>query len=335
MMRWANPEYLSLLLLVGVLSWLMFRNRNHCRPTLLFSNVRLFQQSRLVAHRYQTWMAPCLRISALVLVVLALARPQFGKTERTRKASGVDALLVLDVSGSMQALDFEINGETVNRLQTLQHVARDFIEKRPSDRMGLLVFGSNAFTQCPLTLDHDILINYLDELQIGMAGDGTAIGDGLTLAVKRLQSVESKSRFVVLLTDGENTAGQIDPLLAARVAQENGIKVYAIGIGRDGRVPFPVDSPFGGRRVGYVDLRVDMETLRKIAEITGGEVYRALNTEELQAIYETINKLEKTDFKIREYAIYDEKMSVFAFPALLFLMAEAALGLFRRLRRVA
>lgn len=335
MMKWANPEYFALLVLVGLVLWLLVRYRSRSQPALLFSNIAVLKEARLVAAGWQTWMAPGLRVCTLVLLVLALARPQFGKTERTRKASGVDALLVLDVSGSMQALDFEVDGKPVNRLQTLQHVARDFIAKRPSDRMGLLVFGSSAFTQCPLTLDHDILINYLDELEIGMAGDGTAIGDGLTLAVKRLEPVPSKSRFVVLLTDGENTAGQVDPLLAAKVAKEKGIKVYAIGIGREGRVPFPVEGPFGTRRMVYQDIRVDMETLGKIADLTGGEVYRAQNTEELQKIYDTINRLEKTDFKVREYAIYDEKMGVFAFPALVLLLAEAALGFFRRLRRLA
>lgn len=334
-MRWASPEYLSLLALVALVVWFLVRNRSRSQPVLWFSHISLFKEANLLASGWQTWLAPGLRVCTLVFLVLALARPQFGKTETTRKASGVDALLVLDVSGSMQALDFEVDGKAVNRLQTLQHVARDFIDNRPSDRMGLLVFGSNAFTQCPLTLDHDILLNYLDELEVGMAGDGTAIGDGLTLAVKRLESVPSKSRFVVLLTDGENTAGQVDPLLAAKVAKEKGIKVYAIGIGRDGRVPFPVEGPFGSRRMVYRDIRVDMETLGRIAELTGGEVYRAQNTEELQKIYETINRLEKTDFKVREYAVYDEKMAIFAFPALLLLLGEAALGFFRRFRRLA
>ncbi len=332
--RLADPEFLLLgipLLLLVVFAWRRDRRRT---PALQYSTLLPLRKAGLVASPFRRWFVPCLRIAALALLVVALARPQFGQVERVREASGVDILLVLDVSGSMQAQDFELEGERVNRLTLLKSVASDFVSKRPSDRMGLLVFGEAAFTQCPLTLDHDVLLNYLAEMQIGMAGQGTAIGDGLGLAVKRLDSIDSESRIVVLITDGQNTAGRLDPRVAAKMAKQRGVKVYTIGVGKDGKVPFPQQGLFGTRLVMTDSAPIDMQLLNDIAQTTGGQSFRAQNTRELQEIYDTINALEKTEFKVKEFASYEERMASFAFPALLLLLCEALASVFRFTRRV-
>lgn len=331
--RFAQPEALFLLILILPLFFLLCRKADK-RSGFLFSNVALLKQSGLVAARWKLWLSPTLRFLALTLIVLALARPQYGKVERIRDASGVDILLVLDVSESMRAMDFIVDDERVDRLQMLKTVAKDFIEKRPSDRMGLIVFGREAYTQCPLTLDHAILGEYMDELQIGMAGNQTAIGQGLALAVKRLSSVEAKSRIVVLITDGENNAGQVEPDTAAELAREMNVKVYTIAIGRDGPVPFPTTGFFGQRRLVEQRIPVDFALLQQIAATTGGRSYRAEDTEEMMDIYQEINALEKTEFKIREFANYEERMSWFAFPALLGILLDALIGLLRPFRRI-
>ena len=333
--QFKDISFLFLLVPVVLVAMSVFMaGRRQTLSALKFSNTELLVASGLRAKSWKIWLIPLLRMVVLVLLVFAIARPQLGQFHRVRKASGVDILMVLDVSGSMQALDFELSGERVDRLTMLKSVASEFVKKRESDRLGILVFGSEAFTQSPLTLDHDILLKYLDELEIGMAGDGTAIGQALGLAVKRLESIESKSKIVLLLTDGQNTAGSLDPKLAAQIAKQKKLKVYTIGIGQDGDVPVAVPGFFGQKRLVNRQFPVDMELLNYIAQETGGQSYRAQNTEELRKIYDTIDSLEKSEYNVTEYADFEERMAVFALPAIVILFLEALFSRLRFTRRI-
>ncbi len=268
----------------------------------------------------------------IILFIVALARPQWGNKETEISSEGVDIVLVLDTSGSMAGMDFRLNGEMVNRLTVVKKVVTEFIQQQQSNRIGMIIFGDKAYTQCPLTLDYDVLIQFLDHISIGIAGDATAIGDGLALAVKRLKDLPSKSKVVVLLTDGRNNAGTIAPEKAAEIAKSFGIRVYTIGIGTKGPVPFPQRGFFGTQLV-YVDLDMDEETLRKIAEVTSGKYYFATDSEKLREIYQEIAKLEKTIVKVKHYEHYDEWFPYLLFPALGLLLLEILLGatLLRRL----
>ena len=286
-----------------------------------FSNVSIAAQItpswRVAGNR---WLG-FLRAGVLALFVLALARPQRVNSEREHETKGIDIIISLDLSGSMLAEDFKPE----NRLAVAKQEAANFIRGRENDRIGLVVFAREAFTQCPLTLDYDILTSLLNEVQIGMIPDGTAIGMGLATAVNRLRESDAKSRVVILITDGENNAGKIDPVTAAGLAQSFGIKVYTIGVGRGGLVPFPINDPLFGKR--YVQAKVDIDefVLKRIADITGGVFFRARDPESLSEIYSRINELEKTEVKVREYKSFDELFSYFLIPALLLLISELVL----------
>ena len=326
-------------LLIPLIAYFVFTVAKRARkpnlyPKLTYSSLALLKQANLQAPKWKIYLAPTLRLVALALMILALARPQYGRITRERKASGVDILLALDVSGSMQGLDFEVGGKQVDRLTMLKTVAAEFVQKRPNDRMGILVFGSEVFTQCPLTLDHEVLQSYLAELQIGMAGDGTSIGDAIGLAVKRMDAVKSKSKIVVLLTDGENTSGVISPKTATQIAKEKQIKIYTVGIGADGDVPVAVQGFFGQTTTVNQRFPVDMELLKHVAEESGARSFRAHNTEELRQIYGTIDALEKSEFAYNENANFEEQMATFAIPALLFLLLEVLFGRLKYTRRL-
>lgn len=261
------------------------------------------------------------RAGALGLFILALARPQMMNREREYETKGVDIVIALDISGSMLAEDFKPE----NRLAVAKQEAEKFIKGRENDRIGLVVFARSAFTQCPLTLDYDILTALLREIQIGMIPDGTAIGMGLATAVNRLRESEAKSKVIILITDGENNAGKIDPVTAAELARTFKIKVYTIAVGRGGLVPFPVNDPLFGKR--YVQAKVDIDefSLKRIADITGGVFFRARDPASLSEIYSRINELEKTEVKVQEYKNFDELFHYFLIPALVFLVVEIAL----------
>ena len=229
-----------------------------------------------------------LRTLVILLVVVALARPQLGEREGRRSSEGVDIMLAIDTSGSMRARDFEVRGQRPDRLEVIKAVISDFIAARPEDRIGMVVFGSDAYTQAPLTLDHDVLQKFLERVQIGMAGDGTAIGDGLATAVKRLKDTPGKSHVVVLLTDGANNAGRIDPIAAAQAAKALGIRVHTIGVGSEGVVPIVQNG-----RVFHIKADIDEVTLKGIADATGGVYRRAVDTDALVNVYREIDKLEK------------------------------------------
>jgi Ca-activated chloride channel family protein len=331
-MTFAHPYLLLLLLLLPLLAWL--KGRRGQPPAFLYSAVRLVEGlTRARRSRAGAFLA-ALRWLVLALFIVALAQPRLMKSATTVKASGVDIVAALDMSGSMISEDFVVRGQRVNRFNMARAVLKQFIEQRPNDRIGLVVFAAQSFIATPLTLDHDFLQENLDRLEIGtINADQTAIGDALTTALNRLRELKSKSKIVILMTDGQNNAGKVDPLTAMQAAQALGVKVHAIGIGTRGMAPMPVFM--GGRKVGYQQQPVDIDedTLQKIADKTGGKYYRADNAERFRQIYAEIDKLEKTEAVINKFAQFDELFPWFVTCGLALLLVEVALGqtLFRRL----
>ena len=273
-----------------------------------------------------------LRCLAIALLVTALARPQEGRKSTEILSAGVDILLAIDTSGSMRAMDFEKNNQPVDRLTVVKDVVSEFVDSREFDRMGMVVFGNEAFTQCPLTLDHDILHSFLNKLQIGVAGDSTAIGSAIGISVKRLKDLESKSKVIILLTDGRNNAGNITPFQAAEIAKTYDIKVYTVGVGTQGEAPFPINTPFGQKML-MQRVEMDEDSLKKIAEQTGGLYFRATDSDSLKQIYEQIDSLEKSEVKWIDHSEYRELFPLFLIPALLLVLLETVLTQ-TRLRRV-
>ncbi len=268
-----------------------------------------------------------LRLLAVLFLVVAMTRPQTGRKHTKVTSEGIDIMLVLDTSGSMQALDLDVDkpvGRRRNRLQVVKDVVASFVEHRENDQIGIVVFGSEAFTQCPLTLDHGIVSTFLDRVELGVAGDSTALGSALGTAVKRLKKSDAKSKVVILLTDGRNNSGVLAPRKAAEIAKTFGIKVYAIGAGTRDKAPILVDTIFG-RQVQYIQADIDEPTLKEIAETTGGDYFRAEDASALEAIYKQIDKLEKTRVETRYYMEYNERFPLFVIPAVFLLILEMLL----------
>ncbi len=319
-MRFAQPY--MLLLTIPVLLGVVLAARGNLggRAAALFSSLDLLGRG----HRGVRFMVmDALRVLALLALVVALARPQSGHRDIIRSSEGVDVMLVLDTSTSMQAEDIQPG----NRLMAARMVAKRFVENRPFDRTGLVVFASQSFTQCPLTLDHGVLIALIDAVHFGMVDDGTAIGVGLANAVSRLKESPAKSRVAVLLTDGRNNMGSIDPLTAARVAETFKIKVYTVGVGVEGMALYPIDDPVFGRRYERIESDVDEVTLKKIAAITGGKYYRATSGKALTAIYDEINRLEKSKIDEKMTIEYNDLGSVLCAAALCLVGLEQLLRL--------
>ncbi|MCD4716887.1 MAG: VWA domain-containing protein, partial [Desulfobacterales bacterium] len=251
----------------------------------------------------------------------AAARPQFYNVSREIRSSGVDIMLCLDTSGSMRALDFKIDDEPVTRLTAVKKVVSDFIRKRKTDRIGMVVFGEEAFTQTPLTMDKGLLLGLVEKMEIGMAGDRTAIGSAIAIGGKRLKDLKANSRILILLTDGRNNAGDITPDAAAEAVRALGVKVYSIGVGGKGPAPFRVKTFFGTR---LVHQRVDLDetTLKKVASLGHGKYFRAADSERLSEIYDIIDREEKTEIKVKEFFHFKELYPIFLIPALIFLGLE-------------
>jgi Ca-activated chloride channel family protein len=331
-MTFAHPYFLLLLLLLPLLAWL--KGRRGRPPAFLYSSVQLVEGlTRARRSRAGAFLA-ALRWLVLALFIVALAQPRLMKSATTVKASGVDIVVALDLSGSMISEDFVVRGGRVNRFNMARAVLKQFIDQRPNDRIGLVVFAVQAFIATPLTLDHDFLQENLDRLEIGtINADQTAIGDALSTALNRLRELKSKSKIVILMTDGQNNAGKVDPVTAAEAAQALGAKVYTIGIGTRGLAPMPVFM--NGQKVGYRQMPVDIDenTLQKIADKTGGKYYRADNAERFQQIYAEIDKLEKTEAIINKFTQYQELFPWLVSFGLALLLVEVALGqtVFRRL----
>ncbi len=275
---------------------------------------------------------PVMKYGAMVLIVLALAGPREGKKEVEVLTEGINIVLAVDASETMAALDFKREDQVVNRLEAVKGVVRDFIANRFGDRVGIVVFGTEAYTQLPLTRDYDTLLQVLDKIEIGSAGPQTAIGDALGVSLKRLRDVQSKSNVIVLLTDGRSNAGELTPEAAADIATRAGVTIYTIGVGGREPAPFVVTSPLFGRRLERRNVEIDEKTLERIARKTGGLYFRAENTEGLRRCYETINNLEKNEVKVKTHADYTDLYPWLVLPAFCLLALWAVLGTTRCLR---
>lgn len=315
-MTFAHPYFLLLLLLLPLLAWL--KGKRGLPPAFVYSSVQLVRGMQNITRSRPGGFLMSLRWFVLALFIVALAQPRLSKSTTTVKASGIDIAVALDLSGSMNTPDYLVNGRQISRFHIAQAVLKKFIEGRPDDRIGLVVFAVQAFIASPMTLDHDFLIENLDRLDIGsINAERTAIGDGLATALNRLRDLKSKSKIIVLMTDGGNNSGKIDPLAAAQAAQALGVKIYTIGLGnadivRQMRLP--------------ADYLPDTNTLQKIADMTGGKFYRANNTEELTAIYAEIDKLEKTEAVVNKYTEYKELFPWFVLGGLALLLIEIVLS---------
>ncbi|MCF6147853.1 MAG: VWA domain-containing protein [Candidatus Kuenenia sp.] len=322
-MIFRDPLLLSLLIIIPFLIYVYFR-RKGTHPLLFSSIENLKKLKPSLAQRYRH-ISIVLRTVAIALCIIALARPQHGNEQTRVTTEGIDIVLAVDVSGSMLAEDFEMDGKRQNRLYVVKQVVKDFINKRTTDPIGLVVFAAQGYTQCPLTLDYGILMQLLEKTEIGMLQDGTAIGSAIASSVDRLRNTKAKSKVIVLLTDGRNNSGEIDPYTAAEIAKAFGIKIYTIGAGSKGLVPYPARDLFGNKVMRQVKIEIDDESLMEIAKITGGRYYRATDTESLKEIYEQIDKLEKTETEITHYKEYKELFHYFLLPAFGCLLIELCL----------
>ena len=325
--RFEDPWFLILFLIIPYLVW-----KRKEQATISYSSLEILQNIRAIQVGFLSTIPLVLRLFAISLFIMALARPQEGQKRTEILSMGVDIMLALDTSGSMKALDFIQNDKRDTRLTMVKDVVSKFIENRTNDRMGMVVFGSEAYTQCPLTLDQNILQSFLRKLDIGMAGDSTAIGSAIGIAVKRLKDLKSDSKLIILLTDGRNNAGNLAPLQAAQTAKAFGIKIHTIGVGTRGKAPFLVNSIFGQRYV-YQEVDIDEVTLKEISKITGGQYFRATDLKSLKLIYKKIDQMEKSEVKIFDHSEYTELFHYFLIPAILILFMEVTLSntLFRRL----
>jgi len=323
MLRFANPAFLYLLAVIpALIYWYMKKNRSRA-GSLQYSNLGLVKSvetsARKIHYRHALFG---LRMLALVLLIVGFARPQSGRTEQEVITEGIDIVVALDISSSMLAEDFKPH----NRLEAAKMVAQDFIKGRANDRIGMVVFAAKSFTQCPLTLDYGILLTFIQEVEIGMIEDGTAIGLGIANAAQRLRDSKAKSKVIVLLTDGQNNRGQLDPLTAAKVAQAFGIRIYTVGVGTYGDALFPVDDPIFGKRYVRMPVQIDEEVLKEIARITNGTYFRATDKESLDNIFKEIDQLEKTKIKIKQYTRFKELFPSYLFLALGVIVVEVVLA---------
>jgi Ca-activated chloride channel family protein len=319
--KFANPEAFWLLLFVpAAIAWYWFRG-SKSYPTFQISDLSIFPKRKRRWKEYLlygTWM---MRIIVFSLLIVAIARPQSTTSRQDVNVEGIDIIMAMDISTSMLAEDFR-----PNRLEAAKAVAKDFIKGRVSDRIGLVVFSGESFTQCPLTTDHGILLNLIDEVKSGMIEDGTAIGDGLGTAVNRLKESQAISKVIILLTDGENNRGFIDPLSASEIAKVYGLRVYTIGVGTIGTAPHPIETPFG-IQYQQVPVRIDEPLLKQIAQMTDGQYFRATNKKKLQEIYAEIDKLEKSKIDVTEFRKKKEEFHPFAFGALGLLLIDVLISL--------
>ena len=321
LLRFADPAYLLLLLGVPLLAWWYVARGPSRTGSLRYSS--LAAVARADRRRTGRWRHALfvLRSLGLAALIVAFARPQTGVTAENVTTEGVDIVLALDLSSSMLAEDLD-----PNRIEAAKAVAADFVAGRRNDRIGLVVFAGDAFTQVPLTLDHGIVTAVLGELETGVIEDGTAIGMGLATAVKRLQGSSAESKVVVLLTDGRNNRGEIDPVTAAQMAAALGVRIYAVGAGAEGVARVPVDDPLFGRRYAQMRVDVDEPTLRETADLTGGRYFRATDRASLEEIYAEIDALETTEMEVEQFTRYGELFHVPLAAGLALLVLEMTLA---------
>ena len=320
----AHPYLLLLLLVIPLLVvWYIFRYRKQ-KPALQFSNITLFKGVHKTFRQRAYPLLFVLRMVAVAAVIVALARPQSKLSRQEMKVEGIDIVLAMDVSGSMLAEDFK-----PNRLESAKKVAADFIEGRKNDRMGLVVFSGEAFTQVPLTIDHSVLLKQLYTLKSGMIKDGTALGDGLATAINRIKDSEAKSKVIILLTDGVNNQGAVDPQSAAEIAALYNIRLYTIGVGTHGLAPYPFRDPFGRVRYQNIPVELDEQLLTRMAESTpDGRYFRATNKTSLQKIFKQIDEMEKSKIDVTQYAQTKDEYAGWLILAAVALLLEILLGLF-------
>ena len=326
MIRLASPWMLLLLLAIPPVVYFSKRMDRRKRSSFRFSNIHLVEGLKPTARVISSRNLVYLRALALVLVVIAVSRPQ-SAIEKTRvHIEGIDIVMAIDVSSSMRAMDFESGGKRIDRLEAVKDVVMDFIPKRPNDRIGLVAFAGLAYTICPLTLDHDWLERNLERAQIGLIEDGTAIGSAITASLNRLKDTKTKEKIIILLTDGRNNAGRISPGAGAEAARALGVRIYTIGAGTRGMAPYPVKDMFGNTILKPVQIEIDEKLLENIAKITGGEYFRATDMRSLEDIYDEIDKLEKTTMEESGYNIYKELFGFILIPGLIFLAIEMILA---------
>ena len=324
MTRFLQPEFFWLFALLPLV--MLWRGRKGPVAAIEYSDVSL---ARDVARRSKSrignflWLLPIL---AGALMIVGLARPQRGHSRTEVTANGIDIVLALDVSGSMQALDFLIDGRRQNRIDVVKSVVAKFIDERTDDRIGIISFAGAPYLISPITLDHDWLQQNLERVTIGGTDDGTAIGSAIAASVNRLRMTTAKSKVVVLLTDGVNNTGKISPIAAAEAAKALGVKIYTIGVGVRGKAPIPVRDQAGNMRIVMAQVDVDEKTLQTIANDTGGKFYRATDTDSLQKIYEQINQYEKTAQSVQKFERYDELYPWAVIPAMAILALGSLLG---------
>ena len=320
-MEFKNPLFfLLLLLLVPYIVWYVMRFKKSL-PSLKVPDTTKYVKVPKTFRLYLMHLPFVLRVALMVLVVCVLARPQSKHSWSNTDVEGIDIMLAVDVSTSMLAQDFK-----PNRVEALKEIAQRFIEKRPNDNMGLTMFAGEAYTQCPLTIDHTVLMNLYNSVDCNMAArgiidDGTAIGDGIMNAILRLKDSEAKSKVIILLTDGVNNSGNISPLTAAEIAKKYNIRIYTIGIGRNGMAPYPL--PTGG--TAMLPVEIDEQTMTKISQETGGQYFRAQKNAELDAIYQDIDKMERTKFNVKQFSRRGELYQPYAIAALVVLLLEILL----------
>lgn len=320
-MTFHNPELLFLLILiVPYVAWYVMRH-NQAEATIQVSTVSGLKKAGNTIKPYLRHVLFGARVLAIALLIVAIARPQSTKSWKDVSTKGIDIVMALDISSSMLARDFN-----PNRLEASKDIAIDFITDRPQDRIGLVVFAAESFTQCPLTTDHSVLVNLFEDLKSGMIEDGTAIGMGLATAVNRLKDSDAKSKVVILLTDGVNNRGSIAPASAAEIANTFDVRVYTIGVGSQGKAPYPVQTPYGVKYQN-MDVEIDEKVLQNIAGTTGGEYFRATDNQKLKSIYEEIDKMEKSKIEVKEYSEKSEEFFWFVVIGGLLLLLELILKL--------
>lgn len=329
--QFAQPHFLWLLLLLPLVAWL--KGTKGRAAAISYPTTTIARQIGAKPVSHTGGLLTLLSLLALALLIGALARPQFGRGHTEVEASGIDIMLAIDVSSSMEALDFELNGERANRLEAVKETVSRFIEARPNDRIGLVAFAGRPYLVSPLTLDHDWLLQRLNAVKIGQVEDGTAIGSAIASAATHLSDTEAKSRIMIVLTDGMNNAGKASPMTAAEAVKTLGIKAYTIGAGTRGEAPIPVEDVFGRQALRMARVDIDEDTLTEIAEMTGGNYFRATDTESLAKIYAQIDQLETTTRKMKKYEEVDDLFTFAAIPGAALMLVSFGLGntLYRRL----
>lgn len=330
MFEFRDPYYLSLfVILPGIIFW-YFKGKKRKNAQLKYSDVNLVKRlGKSIKQRLMPVLL-LLRLVTFAAFILALARPQSSSKEEEIITEGVDIILAMDVSSSMLAEDFKPN----NRLEAAKSVAREFIKSRSNDRIGMVVFAGESFTQCPLTLDYGVLLTLLEDIKVAdKSWDGTAIGMGIVNAVNRLRDSKTKSKIIILLTDGVNNRGQVDPVTAAQIAQAFDIRIYTIGAGKHGTAMYPVEDPFFGKKYVPMQVDIDEEVLMQIADLTNAKYFRATDTKKLKEVYDEISELEKTQIEVMEFTRYEELFVYFLAIGLFSILLEIALAntYFRRI----